>query len=82
MTVVRPLIHNQLTNDYIAITIVSDQSLNKEMCMSYNRCWVCNKDLNYEMPKKGKISKYREKCKVDKYLRQYCSNGCLKVDHK
>ena len=50
--------------------------------MSNNKCWVCNKDLNYNMPKKGKISKYKEKCKENKYLRQYCSKDCLNIDHK
>ena len=34
--------------------------------MSKNKCWVCNKDLNYNMPKKSKIVNYIEKCKKDK----------------
>ena len=50
--------------------------------MSRNKCWVCKKDLNFNMPKESKIVNYIEKCKKDKYLRQYCSNKCLKVDHK
>ena len=50
--------------------------------MSRNKCWVCKKDLNFNMPKESKIVNYIEKCKKDNYLRQYCSNKCLKVDHK
>ena len=50
--------------------------------MSKNKCWVCKKDLNFNMPKESRIVNYIEKCKKDKYLRQYCSNKCLKVDHK
>ena len=50
--------------------------------MSRNKCWVCKKDLNFNMPKENRIVNYIEKCKKDKYLRQYCSNKCLKVDHK
>ena len=50
--------------------------------MSRNKCWVCKKDLNFNMPKESKIVNYIEKCKKDKYLRQYCSDKCLKVDHK
>ena len=32
------------------------------------------------MPKKSKIVNYIEKCKKDKYLRQYCSYKCLTPD--
>ena len=48
--------------------------------MSRNKCWICKYDLNWNAPPRYRIVNYIEKCKKDKYLRQYCSDKCKGVD--